>query len=125
MTPGGAMPLCSLVVSNPLCVWLQLDAIKMLHPDEAVWTALQFAPPANASGPLLAQQQLRAAAMDLLLAEQRARNAIKGFWDDTLRAMEQVLVQCPGHAGHRPEPLRQLSSAAWCSWIGCAQELGK
>ena len=50
---------------------LQLDDIKMSHPGEA----LQLAPPAR-TGPLL--------------NEQRARNEIKGFWEDTLSAMEQV-----------------------------------
>jgi hypothetical protein len=81
-------------------VLLQLDAIKMLHQGEALWTALHFMPPAS-SGPAsapadnsrtaLAQQQLRAADMELLLTEQKARNAIKGFWNDTIRAIEQVM----------------------------------
>lgn len=84
----------------------------MLHPEEALWTALQFVPPASNSSPPLAQQQLRATAMDLLLAEQRARNGIKGFWDDTIRAMAQVTELCPGCADHRFQPLRQLCCMA-------------
>lgn len=72
---------------------LQLDAIKMLHQGKALWTALQFVPPAGGSGTPLAQQQLRAADMELLLTEQRARNEVKGFWDDTLRAMQEVMGQ--------------------------------
>jgi hypothetical protein len=67
----------------------------MLHPDGALWTALQFPPPAANNSTPLAQQQLRAADMELLVTEQRARNAIKGFWDDTLRAMGQV-IGAPG-----------------------------
>ena len=50
----------------------------MSHPGGALWAALQLAPPAR-TGPLL--------------NEQRARNEIKGFWDDTLCAMEQVMAQ--------------------------------
>ena len=74
----------------------------MLHPGAALWTALQYLPPATSSGTPLAQQQLRTADMELLVAEQRARNEVKGFWDDTLRAMEQVPEQCacPSYADH-------------------------
>jgi hypothetical protein len=81
--------------AHPVSLWLQLEAIKMLHQGDALWTALQSPPPASAaasnSSTALAQQRLRAAHMDLLIAEQRARHAIRGFWDDTLRAMEQVM----------------------------------
>jgi hypothetical protein len=75
-----------------MCSLLQLDAIKMLHPGDALWAVLQFqSPPGAAASTALAQQQSRAAQMDLLIAEQRARNAIKGLWDDTLRAMQEVV----------------------------------
>jgi hypothetical protein len=62
-------------LTDTIHVRLQLDDIKMSHPGEALWAALQLAPPAR-TGPLLNEQQ--------------ARNEIKGFWDDTLCAMEQV-----------------------------------
>ena len=79
-----------------ICV--QLDAIKTLHAGDALWNVLQFVPPIGAAGgedgpddaSALKNQQLRAAHMELMVKEQAARNAIKGFWNDTLRAMEEV-----------------------------------
>ena len=76
----------------------QLDAIKMMYPGDALWTALQFRPPAGPNMTPVEEQQLRAAQMDLLLAEQRARNAVKGFWHGTLRAMQQVIQTNVRHA---------------------------
>jgi hypothetical protein len=52
---------------------VQLDAIKTLHPGASLWKALQFKPPKAA------KYQQRAVQMELLVAEQRARNAVKGF----------------------------------------------
>ena len=79
---GGHQTMCS----------LQLDAMKVLHQGEALWTALQFQPPAGDSTAPLAQQQLRAAQMELLLTEQRARNSVKGFWKALLHAMEVQMM---------------------------------
>jgi hypothetical protein len=79
----------------------------MMHPGAALWTALQYVPRAGSTRPPLAQQQLRTADMELLVAEQRARNEVKGFWVDTLRAMEEVTKQAD-------EPLCSLLSAAPC-----------
>ena len=69
----------------------------MMYPGDALWTALQFRPPAGPKMTPMEEQELRAAQMDLLLAEQRARNAITGFWDDTLRAMQQVIQTVAQH----------------------------
>ena len=85
----------------------------MLHPENALWTVLQFVPPTDSSGPPLAQQQLRVAATDLLLAEQRARNAIKGSgmtrcapWSRYLSSPAQVMPD------HKMGPLWQLCCTA-------------
>ena len=85
---------------DAICV--QLDAVKTLHAGDALWNVLQFVPPTTAAGgedgpddaPALQHQQQRAAQMELMVKEQAARNAIKGFWNDTLRAMEQVAHAC-------------------------------
>ena len=85
---------------DAICV--QLDAIKSLHAGNALWTALQFVPPTGAAGgddglnnaSALQHQQQRAAQIELMVKEQAARNAIMGFWNDTLRAMEEVAQAC-------------------------------
>jgi hypothetical protein len=69
------LPLLSVFLADTEPFWPQLEAIKAQHQGEALWTALQLAPPARTAA---------------LKGEQQARNEVKGFWHDTLRTMAQV-----------------------------------
>jgi hypothetical protein len=89
-TPVFGIPNVCLPWQAVTCLMPQLDAIKTQCPGDALWTALQFEPPTGNNMTPLEQQQLRVLQMDLMLAEQQARNAVKGFWNGTLRAMQEV-----------------------------------
>ena len=108
---------------QPALAWL--DAFKAQHPGGALWTALQFQrrPPAAAADlpqEQLAAQQLKAALMEEFLAEQRARNQAKWFWEGLLTALDAGDLPA-GFGSGGPAAAELCGSAAlaalWKQWV--------